>query len=252
MRWLSAAGVLLALLAAAPALATGVDDLDDPTLDPAPCLAAAAQRDDDRAVELCGRLIAKRNTGRDDRIKALIARAGALIRKQQIDRALADYDDVLRLDPKQPDIHNARGELWLGKGDHPKALADFSAALKLRRDHPAARANHRALATELERLGVQKAVDGKPSFDCRRARRAVEKAICGDRDLANLDREIAAMHLRILQDKASAKPAELRALKRAQADFLANRNASFGRPGYDLRAAMKTRLQQLTGAAGGR
>ncbi|MGP9812488.1 tetratricopeptide repeat protein [Rhodopseudomonas sp. NSM] len=242
----------LALLAATPSFATGVDDLDDPTIDPAPCLAAAAQRDDGRAVELCGRLIAKRNTERDDRIKALIARAGALTRKQQVDRALADYDDALRLDPKQPDILNARGELWLGKGDRPKALADFSAALKLQRDHPAARANHRALATELERLGVQKAVDGKPSFDCARARRAVEKAICGDRELANLDREIAAAQLRILQAKSNAKPAELRALKRAQTDFIATRNASFGRPGYDLRAAMQARLQQLTGVAGGR
>ncbi|WP_322515647.1 hypothetical protein SR870_22150 [Rhodopseudomonas palustris] len=254
MRWLSAGGVLLALalLATAPASATTPDDLDDPTIDPAQCLAAAAKRDDDRAVELCSRLIARRNTGRDDRLKALIARAGALTRIRQVDRALVDYDDALRLDPKQPDILNARGELWLGKGDRAKALADFSAALRLNRDHPAARANHRALATELERLGAQKAIDGKPSFDCARARRAVEKAICGDRDLANLDRAIAATHLRILQDKASAKPAELRALKRAQDDFITGRNASFGRPGYDLRAAMKARLRQLTGVAGGR
>jgi tetratricopeptide (TPR) repeat protein len=239
--WIAA----LALLVAVPAFATGVDDLDDPTVDPAPCL-AAAKLDDDRAIDLCGRLIASRNTERDDRIKALIARAGALTRKQQVDRALADYDDALRLDPKQPDILNARGELWLVKGEQPKALADFSAALRLQRDHPAARANHRALATELERVGVQKAVDGKPGFDCARARRAVDKAICADRELANLDREIAAMVLRALRDPANAKPADQRALKRAQDAFITTRNAAFGRPGYDLRAAMKARLQQLT------
>ncbi|MBI5128527.1 MAG: DUF1311 domain-containing protein [Rhodopseudomonas palustris] len=244
---LKVAVIALALLAGVPAFATGTEELDDPTIDPAPCLAMAAQPDQaERAVAVCSRLIASRKTGREDRIKALIVRAGALARTQQVDRAITDYDDALRLDPKQPDALNARGELWLGKSDRPKALADFSAALKLQPDHAAARANHRALAMELERLGAQKAIDGKPSFNCARARRAVEKAICADRDLANLDREIAATYLRMLQANNNAKPAELRTLKRAHEAFLATRNASFGRPGYDLRAAMKTRLQQLT------
>jgi len=253
MSGLPATSLLLAvaLLAAAPAFATTPDALDDPTVDPAPCLSAAAKLDDDdRAIALCGRLIASHKTERDDRIKALIARAGALARKQQVDRAIGDYDDALRLEPKLPDGLNARGELWLGKGDRPKALADFAAALKLQPDHAAARANHKALAMELERLGAQKAVDGKPSFDCRRARRAVEKAICGDRELANLDREINAIYIRVLQDNATAKPAELRALTRAHEQFVAARNASFGRPGYDLRAAMKARRRQLTGIDG--
>ena len=243
--------IALALLAAAPAFATSSDDLDDPTIDPAPCLSAAAKAEDaERTIALCSRLIASKKTERDDRIKALAARGGALARAGQADRAIADYDDALRLDPKQPDVLNARGELWRGKGDRPKALLDFSAALKLQPDHAGARANHKSLAMELERLGAQKAVDGKPSFDCRRARRAVEKAICADRELANLDREIHAMYQRVLQDSAKVKPAELQALKRAQDSFLARRNSGFGRPGYDLRALMKARLQQLSGIDG--
>jgi hypothetical protein len=47
------------------------------------------------------------------------------IRKDQIDRAIADYDIVLRLDPTLADIFNTRGELWRKKGDRPKALADL-------------------------------------------------------------------------------------------------------------------------------
>jgi tetratricopeptide (TPR) repeat protein len=47
-----------------------------------------------------------------DRIKALIARAEVYDRKDMIDRAIADYDTVLRLDPTLADIFNARGELW--------------------------------------------------------------------------------------------------------------------------------------------
>ncbi len=242
---------LALLMHAAPAFATGKDDVDDPTADPAPCLAAAAKPDEaDRTIALCTRLLGNRKLERDDRIKALVARGGALARSGQVDRAIADYDDALRLEPKQPDVLNARGELWLRKGDRPKALLDFSAALKLQPDHAGARANHKSLAAELERLGAQKAVDGKPSFDCRRARRAVEKAICADRDLANLDREINAMYQRVLQDNAKAKPVELQALKRAQDSFLARRNTAYGKSGYDLRAAMKARLQQLSGKDG--
>lgn len=242
----------VALLASSvPAFATSNDDIDDPMADPAPCLTAAAKPEEaERAVALCSRLLGNRKLERDDRIKALVARGGALTRVGQLDRALADYDDVLRLDPKRPDALNARGEVWRLKGDRPKALLDFSAALKQQPDHAAARANHKSLAMELERLGAQKAVDGKPSFDCRRARRTVERAICADRELANLDREIAVMYQRVLQDSAKAKPAELQPLKRAQDGFLAQRNTSFGRPGYDLRAAMKARLQQLTGSDG--
>ena len=83
-----------------------------------------------------------------------------------IERAIADYDGALRLDPSLADIHNTRGELWRKKGDLPKAVADFAAAIKLNPDHFTARANHRALAQELERLGALKAVAGKPSFNC--------------------------------------------------------------------------------------
>ena len=100
---------------------------------------------------------------------------------------------MLRLDPALADIFNARGELWRRKGDRPKALADFAAAIKLNPDHPAAKANHKSLAQELERLGALMAVAGKPSFNCATARRAVEKAICANPELADLDREINAV-----------------------------------------------------------
>ena len=56
-----------------------------------------------------------------------------------IDRAIDDYSVVLRLDPTLADIYNARGELWRKKGDRPRALQDFGAALKLNPDQPAAK-----------------------------------------------------------------------------------------------------------------
>ena len=91
------------------------------------------------------------------------------------------------------------GELWRRKGDRRRALADFAAAIKLNPDHPTAKASYKSLAQELERLGAQMAVAGKPSFNCATARRAVEKAICANPELADLDREINAMYIMVVR-----------------------------------------------------
>jgi len=230
------------------AFAAGVEPAKDLLIDPAPCLAAAAASDDDRIVSACGGLIDHEKTDKADRIKALIARGGAFERKDMIDRAISDYDTVLLLDPTQADIFNARGELWRKRGDRPKALADFDAAIKLKPDHLSARANYKSLALELERLGALKAVAGKPSFNCATARRPVEKAICANPEIADLDREINAVTIRVIGEARS--PGEARALRREQDEFIARRNAEFGRPGYDLRKAMKERLQILVGVDG--
>ena len=131
-----------------------------------------------------------------------------------------------------------------------KALADFGAAIKLNPNHPAAKGNYKSLAQELERLGALKAVAGKPSFNCATARRAVEKAICANPELADLDREIHAMNIRVVRDNISVDPRTARKLQREQEAFIARRNAEFGRPGYDLRKAMKERLQSIVGVDG--
>ena len=180
------------------AFATGAESATDLQVDPAPCVAAAAAGDADKIIAICGALIANEKTQRADRIKALIARAGAYDRKDQIDRAIGDYDTVLRLDPTLADIFNVRGELWRRKGDRPRALADFGAAIKLNPNHPGARDNYRSLAQELERLGALMAVYNKPSFNCATARRPVQKAICANPELANLDREINAVNAKVV------------------------------------------------------
>ena len=186
--------------------ATSVEPAKDLRVDPALCLAAALARDDDKTVAACGALIDNAKTEKADRIKALIARGAAYERKEMTERAIADYDGALRLDPSLADIHNTRGELWRKKGDLPKAVADFAAAIKLNPDHVAARANHRALAQELERLGALKAIAGKPSFNCATARRKVEKAICANPELADLDREVQGSYVRAVAEKMTPQP----------------------------------------------
>src|SRR4051812_2444162 len=139
LTWSAAVGFALGVALSGDAFAAGVEPSRDLQLDPAPCLAASAASDDnDKIIGICGALVDNEKTERADRVKALIARAGAYTRKDMIDRAISDYDVVLRLDPTLADIFNARGGLWRRKDDRPKALADFGAAIRLSPDHAAA------------------------------------------------------------------------------------------------------------------
>lgn len=237
------AGLLYALSLAPADAATGGESVAVTQVDVELCLAATAADDVDKAATACAAVIDDEKTAKEDLIKVLVARGALMARHDQVDRAIADDSRALELDPGLADVFNARGELWLKKGDKPKAVQDFGAALKIDPNHAKARANHKAMARELERIGAQMAVAGKPSFNCARARRAVERAICGNRELADLDREIFAANARVI--RAARNADEAKALQREQDEFISRRNAGFGRPGYDLKKAMQERLQRL-------
>lgn len=245
---LSGVVLLGALALGAAHAATGDEPAAVVQVDVAPCLAAAAADDMDKAASACAAVIDNEKTAKPDLIKALIARGALHARRDQIDRAIADDSRALLLDPTLADLLNTRGELWLKKGDRPKAVQDFGAALRIDPNHERAKANHKALSRELERIGAQMAVAGKPSFNCAGARRPVEKAICANRELADLDREVYAANARVLREARNA--GEAKSLQREQDDFIARRNAGFGRPGYDLKKAMQERLQKLNGVDG--
>jgi tetratricopeptide (TPR) repeat protein len=214
-------------------------------IDSAPCMAALTANDDEKVIALCGALIGNDKAPKADRIKAVIARAAAYDRKGEPDHTIGDYDIALRLDPTLADIFNARGELYRKKGDRVHALADFGAALKLNPNHPAAKGNYKALALEVERLGALLAVNDRPSFNCAKASRPVEKAICANPELANLDREINAVNTKVVRQAGKDDVRAGRAMQREQDEFIARRNAAFGRPDYDLKVAMRERLDHL-------
>ncbi len=237
--------VLLAVPRHAVYAATGTEPSAGQQVDAAPCMAAVAAGDDDGIIAVCGLLVDNDRTPKADRIKALLARAAAFDRKDRIDRAIGDYDAALRLDSTLADVFNARGELWRRKGDRPRALADFGVAIKLNPNHAAARGNYKSLALEVERIGAMLAVNNRPSFDCAAARRAVEKAICANPELANLDREINAVNTRVVREAGMGRPPAARAMQQEQDDFIARRNAGFGRPDYDLPKEMRQRLDHL-------
>jgi tetratricopeptide (TPR) repeat protein len=214
-------------------------------IDSAPCTAALTAADDDRIIASCGALIGNDKAPKADRIRAALARAVAYDRRGEIDRAIGDDDIALRLDPTQPDVFNARGELFRRKGDRVHALSDFGTAVKLDPGHASAKANYKSLSLEVERIGALMAVNNKPSFNCATARRPVEKAICANPELANLDREINAVNTKVVREAGQGNPRAGHAMQREQDDFLARRNAEFGRADFDLQKMMRDRLDHL-------
>ncbi len=60
-----------------------------------------------------------------------LSRGNALFAKGEIDRAIRDFNETIRLDPKAVDAFNNRGLAWAGKRDFDAAIRDYSEAIRL-------------------------------------------------------------------------------------------------------------------------
>jgi tetratricopeptide (TPR) repeat protein len=171
--------------------------------------------------------------------------------KGELGTALTDYNTALKLDPNFALAYNNRAVLYNKMGERTKALADYETALRLDPGNQNAIEGRRSMKAEIARFGGDApqplhAAQDYPSFDCENATLAVEHAICDDPQLGALDHEISDIYSRLVSH-ASGRRAD--ALRRAQRDFLATRNARFGKPGYDLHVALRHRLDALESAA---
>jgi tetratricopeptide (TPR) repeat protein len=83
------------------------------------------------AVAVCSRLIdSKQYTGRS--LARLHARRGGAYQAQgKPDRAIADYNESMRIDPTYPAAYNNRGNTWYRSGRLDQAIADYDQALRL-------------------------------------------------------------------------------------------------------------------------
>src|SRR5262245_55977091 len=110
--------LLLALLLAGPLFA------DDATI----CVKGTG----DERISACSRIIAlARRAGRSIPL-VYYNRANAYYDdKGDYDRAIADYDQVIRLDPKHALAYSYRGSAYRHKGEYDRAIADFDQAIKL-------------------------------------------------------------------------------------------------------------------------
>jgi tetratricopeptide (TPR) repeat protein len=96
---------------------------------------------DDLAVAGCSRAIDSREyTGRS--LARLYARRGGAYQAQgDVNRAVADYNESMRIDPTYPSAYNNRGNVWYHKGDFDRAIADYSQAIRLDPKYGVAYAN---------------------------------------------------------------------------------------------------------------
>ena len=65
------------------------------------------------------------------RYAALISQGNADSKAGEYDRAIAAYNEAIRLDPKSAFAYVSRGDAYADKGDNDRAIADFNEAIRL-------------------------------------------------------------------------------------------------------------------------
>jgi tetratricopeptide (TPR) repeat protein len=79
----------------------------------------------------CTRLIASGRYAGRDLAEIMLDRGKAYFDTHDYLRAIADYDEAIRLDPRASAGFSRRGNAYYAKGDLPHALADFNQAIAL-------------------------------------------------------------------------------------------------------------------------
>jgi tetratricopeptide (TPR) repeat protein len=87
--------------------------------------------DADRNIAGCTRIVEDADEGKTMRGVAYVARGLAWQKKGDLDRALADYTEAIKVNPKDALAYNNRGMLWRERGDSDRAIADFTAAIAI-------------------------------------------------------------------------------------------------------------------------
>lgn len=102
-------------------------------------VAACAQtKDHEATIAGCTRVIEDVKHKPMGRGAAHYNRGNAYSARGEHDQAIADYDEAIKLDPKNASAYNNRGNARSDKGDTDGALADFDAAIKLNKRYGAA------------------------------------------------------------------------------------------------------------------
>jgi len=129
------------LLAAAAAQAQPASDAER---------CASIANNPDLAIQHCTKAIESGKFTGDSLAQLHYNRGIEWAAKSNYDRAIADYDVSIKLNPRVSDVYFNRGNAWGSKGDHDRAIADYDAALKL---NPKDASSHTGRAFELTAKG---------------------------------------------------------------------------------------------------
>jgi tetratricopeptide (TPR) repeat protein len=89
------------------------------------------QSDPDRRIAVCTQIINKGGESDKNLARAYFNRGIAHKAKGDLDRAIADYTEAIRLDPKSDAAYHNRGVAQRDKGDLDRAIADYTEAIRL-------------------------------------------------------------------------------------------------------------------------
>ena len=84
---------------------------------------------------------------KENRALALNNRGNALVGKSELDAAIRDYDQAIKLDPEYADPFNGRGVAYDKKGELEHAVRDYDQAIKLKSDFDYVAAFHNRAVT---------------------------------------------------------------------------------------------------------
>src|SRR5262249_50503096 len=120
LRLIIISAVSTMLLAAVPAAAALADDFR-----------TCAQAPGDAAITACTRAIASGRYRGKELARLHYNRGVEYDNKGELDRAIDDYTEAIRLDPRDADYFAARGIAWRAKGELDRAIADYTEAIRL-------------------------------------------------------------------------------------------------------------------------
>jgi len=102
-----------------------------PTVAAADDADTCAKQSGDVAIAACSRAIASGKFRGEELAAIYVSRGVEYKNKRGLDRAIADFDQAIRLVPKNTDVYTVRGMAWEAKGDFDRAIADFDQAIRL-------------------------------------------------------------------------------------------------------------------------
>jgi lipoprotein NlpI len=102
-----------------------------PTVAAADDADTCAKQSGDGAIAACSRAIASGRFMGEELAAMYVSRGVEYKNKRGLDRAIADFDQAIRLDPKNTDAYTARGMAREAKGDLGRAIADYDQAIRI-------------------------------------------------------------------------------------------------------------------------
>jgi tetratricopeptide (TPR) repeat protein len=95
-----------------------------------PCFQATLGSDDDKVIAVCSGVIKSGGLTGNNLSMAFSNRGLGYLRKREFDRSITDFNEAIRINPKNAFAYDNRGDAWREKGQFDRALTDYNAAIR--------------------------------------------------------------------------------------------------------------------------